>query len=217
MNWTVQLRFQQPWPSRFDLTQRALLSLLSTPELNYLHNQRSRKRCFEFALGRALAKLLIMEVASVPASVINISLPNDQAPTIMVQNTRWYLSIAHSKGAIQVAVSDRENLGVDIQHVDKHRNLSAFISTYPALYDIQEAEFFSRWVCLEAYGKLQQISLLEVLQRAFEPPLQIRFITCADVEFCSAIATRSTETFEFIDGCQILPSSLRTLLLEAKL
>lgn len=212
MNWTAQLRFQQPWPSSFDLAQRALLPLLSEPELGYIQNQRNLKRRFEFALGRALAKLIIMETASVPAAAIDIALPNQQAPIVRVQGKRWYLSIAHSRGAIKVAVSNVDNLGVDIQHVDTQRKLRAFINSYAALADVQESNFFLRWVCLEAYAKLQQLSLFEVLERSFEPHPSIRFVTRSDGDYCSAVATCSTEKLEFVDGYALLPSSLRTLL-----
>lgn len=213
MNWTAQVRFQQPWPSSFAATQKLIQPLLSASELGYIRNQRSLKRCFEFALGRALAKLVIIDIAGVAVTDIIISLPNKQAPTLMVQHDkRWSLSIAHSQGAIQVAVSNQADLGVDIQRVDNERNLSAFINMYPALRDIQKADFYSRWVCLEAYAKLKQVNLIDLLQCAFDPPSQVRFSTYGDSDFWSAIATNSPEKIEILNGRTMLPIGLQNML-----
>lgn len=179
----------------------------------YIAKQRNPKRCFEFALGRALTKLLIHKIGSVAPRDISLSLPGQHAPKVRVQNDRcWYLSIAHSRGAIQVAVSNQAELGVDIQRIDKRRNIKPLIATYPALKDTPENQFYVRWVCIEAYAKLQQLNLLDLLQRPFVPPSSVRFDTRVDSQYCSAIATPSREAIEHIDGVALLPSSLQKIL-----
>ena len=179
----------------------------------YIAKQRNPKRCFEFALGRALTKLLIHEIVSVAPRDISLSLPSQRAPKVMVQNDpSWYLSIAHSRGAIQVAVSNQTELGVDIQRVDISRNIKPFIATYPAFKDTPEDQFYIRWVCIEAYAKLQDLNLLDVLQHLFVPPPSVWFDTRVDNHYCSAIATPSREAIEHIDGVALLPSSLQKIL-----
>lgn len=213
MIWTAQIRCRQPWPSSFITTQKLLGTILSQAETEYIQKQRNIKRCFEFGLGRALTKLLLSEIVGVAVGDIRISLPNQRAPTVRIQdNMCWHLSITHSRGAIQVAVSNQAQLGVDIQRIDAHRNVKPFINMYPALTDIPENHFYLRWVCLEAMAKLQQVDLLDVLQRPFAPPPQARFETVNDSQYCSAIATFSPETISYIDGAALLPNSLRQLL-----
>lgn len=213
MVWTAQIRCQQPWPSSFSPYENLFGSILSHPEMAYIAKQRSRKRCFEFALGRALTKLLIHEIVGASPCDIKISLPNQRAPQMMVQNDRrWYLSIAHSRGAIQVVVSNQTEIGVDIQQVDMSRSIKPFITTYPALKDTPEDQFYVRWVCIEAYAKLQDLNLLDVLKHSFVPPPSVWFDTRVDSQYCSAIATPSREAIEHIDGVALLPSSLQKIL-----
>lgn len=211
MIWTAKLHLKQPWPSSIDGDLATFESFLTEEELGYLCVQKNPKRYYEFAFGRTLTKLLTSEISGVEINKIKLSLPNNDAPILSVGNTTWHLSIAHSTGVVYVAVSQNNKVGIDVQWSRRSRNLQALISEFPALTGVTANEFYERWTCLEAYAKLSNQAVSELLQQPFFPSGVI-FETYESQGFFYALASTERTPIQTIDGSNYFPQSFVNLL-----
>lgn len=204
MIWTTQVFYPQPWPEKLVIS--ALLGkYLSKNEMDYLATLQATKRAHEFALGRALTRLLIEQVMGTDDLVINLSLPDNKAPRLWVNNSPWKLSIAHSMGAIVVAVSQVHPVGVDIQGIGKRRDIAAFKAEYPAFSDIQTTDdFYTRWVCLEAISKLLQYPLADLLGQQFLPDASTNINVQQIYNYWYAVAAPISASINHLDVPQAL-------------
>ena len=151
----------------YRLTQQSLpqcLPLLTKAERHYALMARD-KRAQQFANGRALLRSVLQQQLQITASVIDVTLPSQDAPQLLVDGDRWNLSISHSHYAVAVAVSHNSAVGVDIERT-KPRNFSALSREYAALHGAESCdEFYRRWTAVEAYSKTNNQTLISVLQQ----------------------------------------------------
>lgn len=126
----------------------------------------STKRAQQFCNGRALVRKLLQQYHDISCDNIIIVLPTDKAPTLSILGEPWQLSISHSAQAVAVAVSQSNQLGVDIEQI-KTRNIIEFTAEYTALSGAENlTEFYQRWTTAEAYSKYSGEPLLNLLQQS---------------------------------------------------
>ena len=123
----------------------------------------SDKRARQFCNGRALVKKMLQQLNTAEKADIAISLPSDNAPTLTVNEKRWFLSLSHSKDAIVAALSDTDNIGVDIEQL-KPRQYAQWHKDYAALQQTSDLNtFYQHWTRAEAYSKYSGKPLLQIL------------------------------------------------------
>ena len=158
-------------------------SSLTEAEWQYA-NSLSTKRSLQFCNGRALARQLLQRYQAISPVGVGISLPSDAAPTLMVRNELWQLSISHSAQAIAVAVSRTNKLGLDIEQL-KPRNTADFSREYPALAGASDQlAFYQRWTAAEAYSKYSGQPLLQVLQHSLPTDLPTHYLPLNGYMLC---------------------------------
>lgn len=144
----------------------------------------SQKRALQFSNGRALTRQLLQRYHSYDLVEVAIELPADKAPTLIVGQQIWQLSISHSGQAIAVAVSKTHRLGLDIEQI-KPRKFESFKAEYLALANVENLTgFYQSWTAAEAYSKLTAIPLLEVLQQSLAKDMQYKYLFLSEYMLC---------------------------------
>jgi len=140
--------------------------LLSKSELKRLQSFRVEHARTHFLVGRALARTALSQYCGVCPEKISIAVDERGKPYVEAPAPacRFRFSISHTHGLVVCAVSERGDIGVDVQsaHRIKVHELAQTVLTQPELDDVfarpsQDTvkRFLAYWTLKEAYAKLQ--------------------------------------------------------------
>lgn len=153
----------------------------------------SAKRARQFCNGRRLARRVLLQKLSVSPVNIEITLPSDQAPALVVSGHRLHMSVTHSGQAVAVAISPDHAIGVDLEQL-KQRRFAELAADYPALHRATDSdEFYRCWTSAEAYSKLSGQPLMTVLQQPLPASLQRKFIYLSEYLLCIGYQQKNSE------------------------
>ena len=130
--------------------------LVSQHELAHQETYTSAKRQQEYLCGRALLRLMLEHWTGMPAKSHRFAKTESGKP-VCVDGPA--VSITHSGGLVACAIADSGDIGIDLEVVNRQRNISAvaqkFYSEEEASWlETQAADcFFMLWVLKEAYVK----------------------------------------------------------------
>jgi phosphopantetheinyl transferase len=165
------------------LTLQQCARWLTQDEQHY-HSQLSAKRAVQFANGRALLRRTLHQQFQTACTDVQVSLPDGKAPTLTLGGQPWQLSISHSAQAVAVAFSHKGKLGLDIEQL-KPRDYAEFSRQYPALSGSTQADdFYQRWTAAEAYSKLSNKALLDVLQHPLTGNYTLKHLPLSGYMLC---------------------------------
>lgn len=168
----------------------------------------SEKRARQFCNGRALVRKMLRHIQAADTNDIAISLPSDKAPTLIVGEKHWYLSLSHSKEAIAAAISINEKIGLDIEQI-KPRQFKQLQQGHTALQHAPDLNtFYQQWTLAEAYSKYSSNALLEVLRSGLPGQIRHKYFTLPGYMLCLVHHNSDTEITLSENGA-ILPVSIR--------
>lgn len=196
-----------------------LIALLSPAELDRLAGFKTASRRQQHAVSRALLRLALSEEnPAIPPGDWTFRLSRRGKPFVANQGPQPAISIAHTDGAVAVAVTTRPHegidVGIDIERIDRQANrLTAIANRYfsPAEADrmklLPEAEmaifFFELWTAKEAYAKCLDLPLAEVLGMEVRPAesSRVQLISFRHNNEGLAVAVAATGSSGTVEAC----------------